>query len=62
MLVLEHAEDPKEYEDFIHGKFTIGRSEKTGSGTWADMIIEQSIWSHAIVLEVVLTAEDRAIE
>lgn len=40
---LEKMMPPEEYEKFTDGGFTIRRTEKFWSGTWTDMVIEQSL-------------------
>lgn len=40
---LEQVMSPEEYNNFTSGAFTIRRNEKFWSGTWTDMVIEQSL-------------------
>lgn len=43
MLKLEETMDEQTYENFRNGFFTVKRTEKYNSGTWTDMVIEQSL-------------------
>ncbi|CAH2086035.1 unnamed protein product [Euphydryas editha] len=43
MLKLEETMDQQAFENFKNGFFTVKRTEKFNSGTWTDMVIEQSL-------------------
>ncbi|GBP43082.1 hypothetical protein EVAR_96344_1 [Eumeta japonica] len=43
MIKLEETMDPQTFENFKNGFFTVKRTEKFKSGTWTDMVIEQSL-------------------
>ncbi|GFT36997.1 uncharacterized protein TNCV_175221 [Trichonephila clavipes] len=43
MIDLENTMDGQTFKNFIKGLLTVKRMEKFISGTWTDMIIEQSL-------------------
>lgn len=43
MLKLEENMDEQTFKNFKNGFFTVKRTEKFNSGTWTDMVIEQSL-------------------
>ena len=43
MIKLEGTMDAQTFENFKNGFFTVKRTEKFNSGTWTDMVIEQSL-------------------
>lgn len=43
MIKLEETMDEQTFENFKNGFFTVKRTEKFNSGTWPDMVIEQSL-------------------
>lgn len=43
ILKLEETMDEQTYENFRNGFFIVKRTEKYNSGTWTDMVIEQSL-------------------
>lgn len=43
MLTLKDTMDQQNFENFKNGLFTIIRTDKFNSGTWTDMVIEQSL-------------------